>query len=278
MSYILVVVDLFSSMLFGQALRDKSPQSVKKGFGIIFGEMYKKPEKLMTDGGGEFCSKSMNTFYTKENIYHVIKYGKNKCAHAEAYIRFIKEKLSTVLEDRDTKNWPKYLQSVIKNLNSTPKRRTGLRPLGLTPFDDPLVRSRLPEGGHPQGTFEKQEKMQLTHESSNSPYQKGARVFFVGEKATFQTTKKGKVYEISDVLANTRPILIKLKDIKTGKEEGRYFYKQELSIVSPETVTKKLYEIEKILNTRKRKNVKQYLVKFKGIKKLEVSIYLLCNQ
>jgi hypothetical protein len=71
-------VSICSQRLFARPLQSKSAKTVKLNMEDIFKQANIFPQKLETDEGGEFVSKSMLAFYKTHKIYHKVKFGQNK--------------------------------------------------------------------------------------------------------------------------------------------------------------------------------------------------------
>ena len=90
----------------------------------------------------------------------------------------------------------------------------------------------------------------------------GDTVRISGKKDTFQKgyeqTYSHQVYEIS-VVQDTYPVTYKIKDFNNEEIQGA-FYKNELQLVDK---SDRIYPINRIVKTRKRKGKTEHLVNFK---------------
>ncbi len=75
--FLLVVIDVFSRQLWIATLKDKTGKSVIAGFQTVF-QTAKKPLKIRTDGGSEFCNRWMKQYLGGMNIYHHVTLNETK--------------------------------------------------------------------------------------------------------------------------------------------------------------------------------------------------------
>ena len=71
-TYLLMVIDVFSKYGWIKPLKNKETESVSSAFDDVFKKSKRKPEMLWTDKGSEFISKHFKEFLKKNKIklYH----------------------------------------------------------------------------------------------------------------------------------------------------------------------------------------------------------------
>ncbi len=84
--YALLVMDLFSKMVYARALKDKSGPSVLDAFKSIASSLespYTLPNRVATDRGKEFTNEALRTFFKDHNVNFSYSRGWNKAKYAE---------------------------------------------------------------------------------------------------------------------------------------------------------------------------------------------------
>jgi hypothetical protein len=142
-NYFLLFIDIFSLKIFVEPLENKSSQSVKAAFDIIFKKFNAQVHVLETDRGSEFIG--CRNFFKENKIVFKTKTGNNKASYAESFIFQVKKRLFMMMRGNLTQNWVKYLPLIVEQHNNTPNEKLG----GLTPnnihseYDSALVAERL---------------------------------------------------------------------------------------------------------------------------------------
>lgn len=72
--------------------------------------------------------------------------------------------------------------------------------------------------------------------------------------------QRGQLFQVSEVRAETKPVMFKIKDLMNDNVSGQ-FYEQQLT-KSPPPKPDNYFFVEKILGQKKIKGVKHYLVKY----------------
>ncbi len=257
----LLCIDLFSRKIFCRPIKSKSANSIQRAFNKIFAQCDDKPDVLETDRGSEFAGNRQ--YFKEQKIFLKFKTGLNKASFAENGILLVKRKLFRLMRSLLTKNWPKYLRLVVSSLNNTPNQAIG----GLKPdiiqsrTDSELIDKKI--GFHPDVPFEVQKESQKKYELSPRKLQVGSYVY-----VNFLPTPLGKSFDspnyqlfiVSRVDAGKRPILYQVKDLMGTIQPG-FFYREEL-LEGEKPKPNSFFRVEKILKKRKRKNKKEFLVKF----------------
>lgn len=275
----LVAIDVFNLTLRVEVIANKLPGTIIKALEKMFRQNDGVvPKKLETDNGTDFNSKEMTKFYAKHNIYHLVKYGKNKAFYAENAVGRIKARVHAAqASDKNAPPLPELIKQAVQILNQTPSKRLG----GLKPgeidhrYDDPKVRS-LRDAVRPKLaslTWRQRKKNQAAYEkNTRNPYQEGALVYHIKPaRLSFQKKdeKVGALYRIRQVRAETLPVLFKLETLQ-GKLVPQLYYRKELQFANIKT-NERIYEVEKIIDKAKYKGRLRYLVKYFHHKKHYVS-------
>ena len=245
-SYILTCIDVFSRYAFAVPVKDKRGASVSAAFEKIFAE--RVPNMMQTDRGLEFLNGSVQDLFGNHCIHHYFSLNDDiKAALVERFNRTLKSRLYRYMTHRHTSRWIDALNDVLNSYNRSRHRSIGMAPIDVTSDnEDELARRQYPP------------KPPLKYK-----YDVGDRVRIAKFKHVFQ---KGylpnwteEIFEISDKYP-TYPVTYGLKDLAGGDIKGS-FYEQEVQKV---VGTDDVYEIEKVLKTRRRGGKIEYFVKWKG--------------
>jgi len=122
--YFVLVVDIFSSKLFGAPLKTKNSDEVAKVLRTLLNN-YKTPiTKIESDRGSEFGGK-VKELLKKSNIVYRFKFGKNKASVIEHYIAICKKRIFMRLRGTLSKDWITALKEILIQFNNTPLKRLG---------------------------------------------------------------------------------------------------------------------------------------------------------
>ncbi len=257
----LICVDVFSRKIFCRAIKSKSAESIQKAFIKIFRMVNDKPDVLETDQGTEFVGNK--NFFEKEKVFLKFKTGANKASFAENAILLVKRKLFRLLRTLLTRNWPKYLPTVVRSLNNTPHQALGgLRPSIITSRKDtPLIDETI--GFHPDTPFETQEKNQKRYELNPTKLQVGSYVYVNFLRKPLEKSFDSpnyQLYIVSRVDAGKSPPLYQVKDLK-GKIKKGFFYREQL-LEGHKPKKGQFFRVEKILKKKKTNKTTLFFVKY----------------
>lgn len=245
-SYILTCIDVFSRYAFAVPIRDKRGASVTAAFETIFAD--RVPNMLQTDRGLEFLNASVQDVFRKYGIHHYSSLNDDiKAALVERFNRTLKSRLYRYMTRHHTNRWIDALDDVVKSYNRSHHRSIGMAPIDVTRDKEDVVARRL----YPP-------KPPLKYK-----FDVGDKVRIVKYKHVFQKGFLPNWTEELFVIANknpTYPVTYELKDLAGEDIKGK-FYEQELQKV---VKTDDVYEIEKVLKTRRRGGKIEHFVKWKG--------------
>lgn len=127
--YFLLLIDVFSSKIFVEVLKDKSSESTANALLQIFKRFGSPIYEIQTDKGKEFTGNASKVLFQKYRVLFRTKRGLNKASICESAIKRVKRKLYLFLRTHLTQHWTKYIQQVCDSINQIPLKRIGfLRP------------------------------------------------------------------------------------------------------------------------------------------------------
>jgi hypothetical protein len=140
--YILTCVDVLSKYGWGIPVKTKSPKDVVKAYRTIIDED-RAPWRVFSDKGTEFKGE-MKTLFERRGIKHILTENPLvKASVVERYNRTLKTRLYKYFTRRETWRWLEILPKIVKAINRSVNRMTGMRPIDVTHENDQIVYKRL---------------------------------------------------------------------------------------------------------------------------------------
>ena len=127
-SYILVLIDVFTKMVYARPLKKKNKFETAIALESIFKGLDHLPNTLITDEGLEFYNKNVREVLDEYHIHHYSIKTKMKASVIERFNRTLRSKLEKYFVKNKTKNWIDVLDQFISNYNNTPHRSIGMPP------------------------------------------------------------------------------------------------------------------------------------------------------
>jgi hypothetical protein len=248
--YLLVVIDNFSKKLAVRPLKNKTAAEVVKAFTDIFDHSLDPPELLRTDAGKEFLNRQLKAFLKDKNVRHQVARNEGKAHFSERVIKTIKKKIFHYLSFKNTQRYLDVLSDLVKGYNNSVHRTLGMSPNSVNKDNSsvlwwkmyrPKRRRRLPYA------FRVGDTVRITH---------------LKNKFTREYSQKwtGEIFTVRSRYRIDGVPVYQLKDFNNEDILGT-FYKEELQKVEIEP--DKLFQIDKVIRTRKVKGKKQYLVRWR---------------
>ena len=142
-SFILIIIDVFTKMVYGRPVKKKDKFSVSLALNSILQELEHYPNTLITDEGLEFYNKNVEEVLDKYAIHHYSIKTKMKASVVERVIRTLKTRFEKYFVKNYTKKWIDVLSQFIENYNNTPHRTIGMPPSKVTDSNTPDVFKRM---------------------------------------------------------------------------------------------------------------------------------------
>jgi len=256
-AYVLVVIDIFSKLLWMRPLKNKKGESVAKAFEDVLRDG-RQPTRTRTDKGQEFRSNAFNTLLNARGIAHL--YAQNtevKANYAERVIKTVKAKLYRYMTYKQSERYIDHLQDFAGNYNMTYHRTIGMAPDQVTESKEtdlwwqqywPKKMPDIPKVKRVRKPFKFKlgDRVRMSH----------LRNLFPRE---YDEKWSGEIFTVSQKILRGGLPVYRVKDYDGDEIKGT-FYQSELQKV--DVKDDDLWKVETILKTRGKGVNKQYYVKW----------------
>lgn len=256
-TFLLVVVDVFSRFAFVRPLKNKSAESVLKALESIF-KGDNLPRRIRSDRGKEFQNALARKFFESKGIKHYFASSPLKCQIVERLNQSLKQLIYRYLFDRNSYKYLDALGDIVEGYNRRPHRSL----LGLSPAEVTVENQvKLWNEMYVNKRTDKRKSSVLTYK-----FDIGIFVRVSLEKKTFERAYNAKFslepFRVSARhMRNGLPVYM-LKDMQGERLEG-WYYESELQPMA-EKASKDTWRVEKILRTRGKGANREVLVSWAG--------------
>jgi len=129
---ILVAINVCTRLVSAEPIRKRSGEELTRALKTIIQRTGIKPQYLYTDKEPGLKSKTFKEYVGQEDIDVVYTNSLYKVGLVEREIKYLKQSLDKHLDKTKKKDWPKYLQSIIKKQNLTYNKAIGGVPAKIT--------------------------------------------------------------------------------------------------------------------------------------------------
>jgi hypothetical protein len=251
-NFLLTGIDCFSRKGYAYPIRSKSGEHVASALEKIFHQ--NNYRVLQTDKGKEFYNWRVKDLLKRYRVEHFsTDDDKVKASIVERFNRTLREKIHRYLTAKKSNGFIDVLQKIVDAYNETEHSTIGMAPNEVGDHNQSEVFDELYEAKGPVAVWQ----------GKKTPLEIGDVVRIAKARGAFERgytpnwTKE--LFKISLVVADVRPVVYRLVDMSGEAIQGT-FYRQELQKVKD----KKVYDVEKVMRTRKKGTKKQYLIKWMG--------------
>ena len=252
-SFLLIIIDVFTKKTWVRPLLDKKAQSMVKAFQSVFNEG-NICTLIHVDEGKEYKNRWVRQLFEKYKVKMYSTFTKRKSSVAERMIRTLKTRLFKYMYHNQTFRYINDLENIVESYNNTIHRTTGMTPNSVN------------ESNAMDLYLDKY--MKYVNETASHPetptYKIGDYVRVVKNKTIF---KKGYednyseiIYKVIDIHKTNPPRYI-LADTTDYRLPGTK-YKDDL--VPIYDIDKRYYRIDQVLRSRKIRGRKEFLVSWLG--------------
>ena len=246
--FILACIDVLSKYAWVVPLKNKTGHALVEAFKIIL-KGGRKPRFIQTDKGTEFKNKKVQDLFKKHHIRFFTTQNETKASIVERFIRTFKSRLWRFFTANNTHVYLKTIPKLISAYNQSYHRSIKMAPASVTIHNDQEVwRTLYKDIRAGQKDFKFQIGDSVLISKTTQPFRKGYLPNWTKE-----------IFTIGARIPRSPPVY-KLLDYDKETIEGA-FYEEELQKVIK---TDDMYEIEKVLMTRKRSGKTEHFVKWLG--------------
>ncbi|MEW8509096.1 MAG: hypothetical protein AB2598_20640 [Candidatus Thiodiazotropha sp.] len=264
----LVVIDVFSKYLFVVTLKDKKASSVVEAFRKVLNQG-RIPEVVFSDKGGELNNSLLKKEFQKYHIkYFTTQNDDIKNSIAERVIRTLRNKLYRVFQKQRSYRYIEILPDIVKGYNNTNHRSIGMAPVEVTKDNEAVTWDRM------YNDQQQKKRRDRKEEGIKKPKKWRGKVLFkfkVGDyvrlahsRYLFQRDYHQKwtteLFKVSERFLKENIALYRVVDLLNDPISGN-FYSWELMKADQ---ANEFWRVESILQSRKRKGKKEYLIKWEG--------------
>jgi len=247
--YIITVIDCLSRYKWARALKNKTPSEVIRAFTEIFETTDRRPWRIYTDNGKEYCNSSFREFLKTHDIRHVTTRSPDiKAGMAENFNKTLKLRLYKLFTHKGSYKWVDVYLKIVNSLNKSVNRITGQKPTDINHKNAPKLWKKLYKNFKETQPykFEVNDKVRIAEHR---------HTFTRGYDPTFTE----EIFTIYERIPKNPPIY-RIKDYNGEKIEGNYYEKEMVKVLKADDT----YKIEKILQYKTIKSKKYALVKWFG--------------
>lgn len=250
-SYILVVIDIFTKYVWTRPVKNKNSITVRDALeNIIASSSYGPPRNIHSDEGKEFTNVVCKSLYSKYGINFYQTYTAMKASIVERVIRTLKQKIFRLFTIQHNHKWLNILPKITSEYNNSKHSAINMKPIEVKDEKD-VDKIKLFMFNQLRKT-KKENKLSVGDFVRISKYKS---IFAKGYTANWTT----EIFEIKKIFSGN-PTTYVLQD-EHGEEIVGRFYAEELQKTNfPDT-----YLLEKIV----KKNKRTATVKFLGFDTLQ---------
>jgi hypothetical protein len=251
-SYVLVVIDVFTKYVWLRKLKDKKEDSVAFALkDIIKGG--RKPNRIRTNKGQEFRSKSVQPLFKSTGIRHFYALNEVEAAVAERAIKTMKKTIYRNFAYKQTNKYIDKLQDFANGYNHTIHSTIDMAPVEVNKQNEESARlatyfARKPEKmpNHLRSRFKIGDHVRIMH----------LRNVFTQE---YDEKWTDEICTVAQRFWRQGQAIYRIKDYN-GEEIQGSFYQSELQKVSMSDSD--LFKVEKMVKTSGKRPSKQYFIKW----------------
>ena len=260
--YLLAVIDTFTRFAWVRLLKDKRGETVLEAFKSILKSAGEYPRIIVTDRGTEFFNKLFQTFCEQSNIKLLTPDSSVHAAYIERFNRSLQSLIYKYMTENETHrfidriNPDGTLTNVFRNLmhtyNTRKHRMIGTSPCIAENDESVHLDMRLRMSKYYEKIKPKKKTLNVG-DTVRISKQKGK--FSRGYKEQSQL----EIFKIYEIKTKSKIPMYYLETYDGSEKIKGGFYDFELTKVAND-----VFRVEKVLRTRKKNNIVEHLVKWKG--------------
>lgn len=253
--YLLSAIDTFTRKAIVKPCKDKKAGTVLKAFKSILQQFGQYPVTLVADRGAELRNREFISFckLNKINFFH--NFTSVHAAYVERFNRTFQNLIYKYLAEFERKRYIDKLDDFLDSYNNRYHRMINMSP------NEAELESNHINVAMAMGKYWSSRSMKIG--KITTIYQKGQLVRIALQKTVFHRgyndQSNYEVFSIYNIKKNLGKPMYFLETFDKKEKIIGGFYEHELTAVNSD-----IFRVEKVLKTRKRKNIVEHFVKWKG--------------
>ena len=199
--YILCIIDCFTRFAYCVPLKSKTSEVVLAAVKKVIKDSDREPEKIWCDKGSEFYNKDFKRWADEKDIVIYSTYGESKSAVVERFIRTLKELITPIFTETNSRNWVSILPDVMKKYNNRVHSSIDMTPAEAS---DPKNATKVFLKLHEQKSSKKQKNVPNFHVGDNVRISRQKDVFEKdGYNFSYEVFKVDKVLDTDPITYNS---------------------------------------------------------------------------
>lgn len=253
--YLLSAIDTFTRKAIVKPCKDKKSSTILSAFKSVLNDFGQYPVTLVADRGAEMRNREFISFCQSNKIRFFHNFTSVHAAYVERFNRTIQNLIYKYLAEFETKRYIDKLDDFLDSYNSRHHRM-----INMSPNEAELESNHI----NVAMSMEKYWRSIRPKVGKISPkYQKGQLVRIALQKTIFHRgyndQSNYEVFSIYNIKSNLGKPMYFLETYDKKEKIIGGFYENELTAVNSD-----IFRVEKVLKTRKRKNIVEHFVKWKG--------------
>jgi hypothetical protein len=256
-TFILIVIDIFSKKVWVETLKSKQATSVTKALEAIF-KRAPTPLRARSDKGLEFLGPSVQKLLkTKKILFSATENAEIKCACVERFIRTLRGKLEKYFTHFGVTRYVHVLQDLVSGYNKSVHSGTGYKPDDVNISTVPLVWDNLYSGKGRYSAIDLfQKKEPKIPDDSDVRLSKAKKRFEKGSTQNWTT----EVFKVKKGIKRT-PAVYRVED-QMHEDISGTVYEKELQKITLDGDS--VFKIREILQTKGKGRNRKVLVAYEG--------------
>ena len=259
-SYILVVIDIFSRFLQVAPLKKKDGNTVLNGLRIILDkELFAGIRKLNSDSGREFYNKRVQNYLrNKDIVLYSVHSREIKASIAERVIRTLKGKIYRYMSQKNTFKYLDVLQDIVDSYNNSSHRGLGA---GQTPAQVHI----LSDNDEIKLQFDRMYKSDIQSRNITSSSLTAGQTVRIADSQRNAVFRRGftvqntiEIFRVRKVDKTYYPTVYYLDDLQGENIDGVFYREELIPCTLPE-----FHSID-VIKTKIIRGKKKYFVKWRG--------------
>lgn len=257
-AYFAVFIDTFTRYLYAYPLKTLKGVEMVQTLKKVFEKS--KCDIFYSDSGSEYIANVVKAFLKRHKIRQYFSRSDTKSSMAERVIKTIKGKLFRYMEENNSFRWIDALDDFVTGYNNSYHSAIKMNPIQALDSDQYIVWKNQYQTKAPIAKQSRKPKRKIAfkfHENDNVKLSAKRRTF----QREYDQRYTTEVFVITEKRKKGEISLYKIKDLNNEGIIGEFQDEELTNVFVPHD---KVYKIDKVIKQRKRNNITEYLVSWRG--------------